>query len=270
MTFMDILSSIYQTPIQKTELLRIKIGEARDKIHLKRREAKESAIRYSKADWAINLCNSRVINSSISFTILYRFIFILIRFLGTQAVDIEARLKEETMKRGELEKDLNTITEELTENRIILEQNKSKLNSTLEIQRELSNKVRSSTLAKSQSEGKLSKMIRKRGGIIQEIEKLRKQKDVMQRRIEFCRDKDAIEMVTRLNDLSFSYKEFTAGEIRAGTENFSENFRIKCSGDLTNVYRARINHMTVAVKLCDFASEDFDSKVNNLTMPDNK
>ena len=44
--------------------MRIKIGEARDTIHLKRREAKESAIRYSKAEWAINMCNARVIYQS--------------------------------------------------------------------------------------------------------------------------------------------------------------------------------------------------------------
>nr|XP_043633861.1 putative U-box domain-containing protein 50 [Erigeron canadensis] len=234
---------IHLDPVQKTEFLRIKIGEARDSIHLKRSEAKESATKYSKAEWAINLCNSR-------------------------AADVEARLNEEILKRGDLEKDLDCLTEKLTENRTILEQNTNKLSSTLEIQKELSKKLKSSTLAKSRSEEQLSKIIRKRGGMIQEIEKLRKQKDVMQRRIEFCRDKDAIEMVTRLNDLDFSYKEYTAQEIRTGTENFSENFRIKCLGDITNVYSARINHTTVAVKLYDFnkrvSEEEFDSKVKVL------
>ncbi|XP_071735383.1 putative U-box domain-containing protein 50 isoform X2 [Rutidosis leptorrhynchoides] len=228
------------TPIQKIEFLRIKIGEARETILLKRREAKESAIRYSKAEWVINLCNSR-------------------------AADFEARLNEETTKRGEFEKDLNIITKELNENKSIYDQNKSRLDSTLEIQRELSNKLKSLTQTKSQYEEKLSKMIRKRGGMIQEIETLRKQKDVMKRRIEFCRDKDAIEMVTRLNVLSFSYKEFSVAEIRSGTENFSEKFRIKCSGDFTNVYKARINHTTVAVKLYVLVSEDFDSKVTILS-----
>lgn len=54
----------YQNSVQKTEYLRIKIGEARDTIHLKRREAKESARRYSNAEWAISLCNERVIYQS--------------------------------------------------------------------------------------------------------------------------------------------------------------------------------------------------------------
>nr|GEU74303.1 putative U-box domain-containing protein 50 [Tanacetum cinerariifolium] len=231
--------------ILQTEYLRIKIGEARDTIDLKRREAKESAIRYSKAEWAINLCNTR-------------------------AGDVEARMNEETKKRVDAERDLNTIRDEITENRFTLEQKKSKLNSTLEIHRELSNKLISMTLAKSRNEEHLSKMIRKRGGMIQEIEKLRKQKDVLQRRIEFCRDKDAIEMVTRLNELNFIYKEFTADEIRAGTENFSGHCRIKCSGDVTNVYRARIHQTTVAVKLYGYgikhvSQEEFDIKVKVLS-----
>lgn len=227
-------------PRQKTEFLRVKIGEARDAIHLKRKEAKESALRYSKAEWAITLCTSR-------------------------AEDLEARLNEETMKRGDIEKELDSIREQLTETRNGIEQNRSNLDSTLEIQRELSNKLKSSTLSKSQSEEQLTKMIHKRASMIQEIEKLRKQKDVMQRRIEFCRDKEAIETVTRLNHLSFSYKEFTADEIWSGTEQFSENFRIKCSGDFTNVYKARINQTTVAVKLCEVSEEEFCSKVKILT-----
>ncbi|KAI3794351.1 hypothetical protein L1987_36981 [Smallanthus sonchifolius] len=209
--------------IQKTEFLRIKVGEARDTIHMKRREAKESAIRCSKAEWAINLCTSR-------------------------ESDLKARSNEEAMKRKDIEKDLDTLNEELTENRLTLDQNKSKLNSTLEIQKELSNKLKSVTLTKLQYEEQLRKMIQKRGSMIEEIEKLRKQKDVMQRRIEFCKDKDAIEMVTRLNDLRFCYKEFTADEIRTSTDNFSDQCRIKCSGDFTNMYIAQINHTTVAVK----------------------
>ncbi|XP_076909213.1 putative U-box domain-containing protein 50 [Bidens hawaiensis] len=231
--------------IQKIELLRIKVGEARDVIHVKRREASESAIRYSKAEWAINMCESR-------------------------ALDLEARKNEEAVKRRDFEKNLDALKQEITENQILLQQNKSKLNSTLEIQKELSKKLKSVTLAKSQSEEQLRKMIVERGSMILEIENLRKQKDVMHRRIEFCRDKDAIEMVTRLNDLQFSYKEFTADEIRAGTEHFSDHRRIKCSGDFTNVYRAQINHTTVVVKLFEsrtkqVSDEEFDNKVKILS-----
>ncbi|KAL8246821.1 hypothetical protein R6Q59_008037 [Mikania micrantha] len=231
-------------PIQRTEFLRIKLGEARDAIHMNRKEAKENVAKYSKANWAINLCDSRV-------------------------SDLEARSKEEIKKRRGFEKDLETVKDELTENKIRIEQDKSKLNSTLEIQKELSNKLKSVTLVKSQREELLRKMIHTRGSMILEIENLRKQKDVMKRRIEFCRDKDAIEMVSRLNALNFSYKEFTASEIRAGTDNFSDNCRIKCSGDFTNVYRAQINHTTVVVKLYNFrtkqvSDEEFDNKVTIL------
>ncbi|KAI3702686.1 hypothetical protein L6452_28435 [Arctium lappa] len=124
-------------PTQRTEFLRVKIGEARDVIRLKRREAKESVQRYSKVEWAINLCTSR-------------------------SKDLEARLNEETMKRRDLEKDLETVREELTETRIRLDQNRTKLDSTLEIQRELLKKLKSSTMAKSQSEEQLGKMIHTR------------------------------------------------------------------------------------------------------------
>ncbi|KAK1410543.1 hypothetical protein QVD17_37080 [Tagetes erecta] len=239
----DVLKDL--DPIQKTEFLRIKLGETRDAISMKKREAKENAIRSSKAEWAINLCNSRVL-------------------------DIEAQLNEQIMKRREFETDLATVNEELTENVIRLEQSKSKLNSTIEIQKELSNKLKSVTVTKSRREEQLRKMIDKRGFMIEEIEKLRKQKDVMKRRIEFCRDKDAIEMVTRLNELGFSYKEFTAGEIITGTENFADHRRIKCSGDLTNVYKAEISQTITVVKLYDsgvkqISYEEFDDKVKILS-----
>ncbi|PWA69236.1 U-box domain-containing protein kinase family protein [Artemisia annua] len=71
-------------------------------------------------------------------------------------------MNEETKKRVDTKKDLNTIRAELTENRFTLEQKSSKLNSTLEIHRELSNKLKSLTFAKSRNEEHLSKMIRKR------------------------------------------------------------------------------------------------------------
>ncbi|KAI3723002.1 hypothetical protein L2E82_34264 [Cichorium intybus] len=54
-------------------------------------------------------------------------------------------------------------------------------------------------------------------------------------------------------------------EIWSGTEQFSEKFRIKCSGDFTNVYKARINQTTVAVKLYEVSEEEFCSKVKILS-----
>ncbi|KAJ0464201.1 putative U box domain, Zinc finger, RING/FYVE/PHD-type [Helianthus annuus] len=167
-------------PIQKTEFLRIKVGEARDAIHTYKREAKESAKRCSKAEWAINLCTSRV-------------------------SDLETRLNEETMKRRDFENDLHTVKEEVTENQIRLQQNKSKLNSTLEILKELPNKLKSVTLEKSQHEEQLKKMIHIRGTMILEIENLRKQKDVMHRRIEFCTPSDVMKDPHIASD-GFSYE----------------------------------------------------------------
>lgn len=225
----------YQSPAERTEELKIRIGKAREEIQLHRREARENVERHAKAEWAISLCTSR-------------------------GEELEARITEEMAKRGELEKDLDTTREELQEIRSEVKQKMSKLSSILELQRELSNKLKSSSLAKSRAEVQLEKIVRKRAGMIQEIEKFRRQRDVMQRRIEFCREKDAIGMATTgLNDLNFSFKEFTAEEIRVGTDDFSERLRLKSAGDLTKVYKGRINRSTVAIKLY------YDSAMNGLS-----
>lgn len=94
--------------------------------------------------------------------------------------------------------------------------------------------------------------------MVTEIEELRKQKNVLQRRIEFCIEKDAIAKVARSNGSGFGFREFSAEEIIAATEDFSV-----CRGK--NVYRGRINQLAVAVKLHDPADErsleDFTNKV---------
>jgi len=42
-------------------MLKNKLNEARKTIELKKKEAKENIERRTKAEWAISLCNSRVI-----------------------------------------------------------------------------------------------------------------------------------------------------------------------------------------------------------------
>lgn len=166
----------------------------------------------------------------------------------------------------DLQKDLDITKEELSEIQSEVEENRNKLNSILELQHELSNKLQLSTLAKSRVESHLEKAVRNRAEMVQEIEELRRQKDVLQRRIEFCREKDAIGMSNRLNDLGFDYRKFTAAEIRAATDDFSERLRLKSAGDWTNVYRGRINRTTVAIKLSNsddvLSQETFLEKVS--------
>ena len=66
-----------------------------------------------------------------------------------------------------------------------------------------------------------------------------------------------------------SFREYTAEEIRLATDNFSDRLRLKSDGDLTNVYRGRINHFTVAIQMLNsvhgLSSQDFQAKVKLLS-----
>ena len=149
-----------------------------------------------------------------------------------------------------------------------VEESKKRLNSLTELKNELSNKLQISTLAKSQSEGQLEKAVNLRAEMVREIEELRQQRDVLHRRIEFCKEKDAIGMVARFTELSSGFKEFTAEQIRLATNGFSERLRLKPGGDWTAVYRGRFGHSTVAIKMLDsvngMSRQDFQAKVRKL------
>ncbi|KAK3007819.1 hypothetical protein RJ639_014876, partial [Escallonia herrerae] len=229
---------------EKIAALKIKLGKTREAIQMKRKEAKENVEKHTKAEWAIFLCTSR-------------------------AEELEARISEERTNRMGLEKDLYTAKEELHEIQSEVVERKSKLNSILELQQELSNKLQSSSLAKSHAEVQLEKAVRTRASMVQEIEEFRRQRDVVQRRIEFCKEKDAIGEAAKSGDLGFSYREFTVDEIRVASDDFSERLRVKSAGDLTNVYKGRIKHIAVAIKLFDSANglsqEAFQAKVKLLS-----
>ncbi|KAL3527552.1 hypothetical protein ACH5RR_012208 [Cinchona calisaya] len=228
---------------EKLEILKIKIKETQETIQSNRKETKANAERYAKAKWAIGLCSSR-------------------------ADELEARINEENAKRVDLQRYLDTTKEQLFEIQTEVEEKRNKLNSILELQRELSSKLQLSTLAKLHVETRLEKAVRDRAEMVREIEQLRSQRDVFQRRIEFCREKDAIGMANRLNDLDFDYRKFTAVEIRAATDDFSERLRLKSAGEWANVYKGRINQTTVAIKLADsddqLSHETFLEKVKLL------
>lgn len=160
------------------------------------------------------------------------------------------------------------MEEEVCEVRNEVEGKKGKLSSMLELQHELSNRLQQSSLAKYRVEAELDKAVTKRAEMLREIEEWRRQRDVLQRRIEFCKEKDAIGMANRLTDSGFECKEFTAEEIRVATDDFSERLRLKSAGDSTNVYRGRLNHAAVAIKLYDsengLSHEDFQAEVTRI------
>ncbi|XP_057961875.1 putative U-box domain-containing protein 50 [Malania oleifera] len=229
---------------EKIEGLRIKISKAYETIQLNRKEAKDNAERRAKAEWAISLCN----------------------YL---AEDLDAHINNEITIRMGLEKELDITKEQFYEVLSDVKENKTRLNPLLELQSELSRKLQLSSLTKASVEAQLEKAAVARAEMVRDIEKLRQQRDILHRRIEFCKEKDAIGMATRFGDLSCSYREYRAEEIRLATDNFSERLRLELGDDGTSMYRGRINHTTVAIKLLDsvhgLSHEVFLAKVKLLS-----
>ncbi|XP_045809464.1 putative U-box domain-containing protein 50 isoform X2 [Trifolium pratense] len=229
----------------KIEIMKNKLNEAHKTIELKRKETKENIERRTKAEWAISLCNSR-------------------------AEEIEGRIREEVSTKEGIKKELQLEKDQREEMTIEIEERKRRMSSLVELQSELSNKLQISTIARSRAETQVERAVRERAEMVREIEELRKQRDVLNRRIEFCKQKDAIGMAARLSDngASFEMREYSEVELRLATDNFSERLRLKSGGDWSNVYRGRFNHSSVAIKLLpSFASlsrEDFQSKMRFL------
>ncbi|XP_059307396.1 putative U-box domain-containing protein 50 [Lycium ferocissimum] len=229
---------------EKKEALRIKFLEIKEAIQLSREELNAHVEGQAKAQWAITLCTRR-------------------------AEEIDGRINDEIARKADLKRDLDATKDELSELHTEVEVTKSKLSSILELQHELSNKMQISSLARSRAEVHLEKILKQRTDTLQEIEEFRKQRTILRRRIEFCREKDAIGNATMLIEPSFKYKEFSAAEIRAATDGFSDRMRLKSGGDWTDVYKAKLHHTSVAIKLysaADVDSEDtFNAKVKLLS-----
>ncbi|KAK4263084.1 hypothetical protein QN277_028556 [Acacia crassicarpa] len=227
--------------LKRNEILKGKLEEARKMIQLKRKEAKDQSDRHAKAEWAICLSNTR-------------------------AQELEGKINEEMNMKEELAKELEAEKETIYETRRDIEESRKRLSSLLELQLELSNKLQISTQAKSQAEIRLENAAYLRSAMLADIDQLRRQRDVLYRRIEFCKDKDAIGMAAKLTEPSLSFREYTTDEIRLATDNFSDLLRLRSGGaDWTNVYRGKINHSTVAIKMLasthDRSPQDLQAKV---------
>lgn len=177
-----------------------------------------------------------------------------------QTEELEAKIKDEVTIREELQKELNSAKEHILEIVGDIEESKIKLGSLLELQAELSSKLQISTAGKSHLEAQLEKTAKTREGMVREIEELRRQREILHRRIEFCKDKDAIGMTERSTEVSCSTRVYTAEEVRLATDSFSEQMRLS-----SRVYRGRINHISVAIQMIDsgncLSEDDFQSKV---------
>ncbi|XP_062005983.1 putative U-box domain-containing protein 50 isoform X2 [Rosa rugosa] len=228
---------------EKFESLKIKVREAHERLQSKKKEVQASVDRRLKAEWAICLCKRR-------------------------AEELEIQIKEEAKKRIEMNKLLDKDKDFLHEVKTDIEGSKNKLNSLIELRSELSQRLRISKMARARMEAQLENDITNRAEMVREIEELRRERDVFQRRIEFCREKDALGMAGRSSSdqLSCCLREYTVEEIKLATNGYSERLLFKTgSGRSPTVYKGRFNHDRVAIKLFNsddgLPREDFQAKV---------
>ncbi|XP_021728195.1 putative U-box domain-containing protein 50 isoform X1 [Chenopodium quinoa] len=240
----DMFVDCIQSPGERIEALKHDLQAARAMIELNKNAAKAEVDRQAKASWAICLCNHR-------------------------AEQLQTQIAEEISTRTELTKDIDNTKEQIHEIQADVQESKDRLSSLVELQSELSSKLQVSSVAKREAEMKLENAANKRTELVREIEELRKQRDVFQRRIEFCKEKDAIGSANRMGDqVSCSHREFSADEIRSATDNFATYRRLAYGRNWTSEYKGRINRLSVVVKVLDsnvhMCQEFFQAKVNLL------
>lgn len=190
----------------------------------------------------------------------------VIPFSLFQIEDLETCIKEEKETQVSLKKDLEFDREQLQEAMTDTEESKRRLSSLAQVQVELSNKLQMSMLSKARAEAFLEKAVLTRAETVKEIEELRRQRDVLRRRIEFCREKDTIGAVMELNEAKCAYRKYTVEDVRLATDDFSESRRIRWASHRTNIYRGRVDcATTVVIKMCDsidgISAEAFERKV---------
>ncbi|KOM48059.1 hypothetical protein LR48_Vigan07g176300 [Vigna angularis] len=71
------------------------------------------------------------------------------------------------------------------------------------------------TLTKTRAETQLERAVGERTQMVREIEELRRQRDMLNRRIKFCKQKDSTGMTVRLVDTRCTFHEYMAEEIQA-------------------------------------------------------
>lgn len=233
-----------QGPGERIEVLKNEIQAARNMIELNKIKAKAEVDRQAKASWAISMCNNR-------------------------AEQLQAHIAEEISTRTNLSKDIDNTKEQIREILADVQESKDRQKSLNELRSELSSKLNKTLEAKRAAETQLESAANSRIELVREIEEIRRQRDVFQRRKDFCVEKDAIGSATRNSDqVSCSYREFSADEIRLATDNFATYRRLTCGEDWTSVYKGRINRMSVAIKMLDsnveMSQEIFQTKVNIL------
>nr|XP_011468674.1 PREDICTED: putative U-box domain-containing protein 50 [Fragaria vesca subsp. vesca] len=228
---------------EKFESLKFKVREAHQRLQLKKKEVQASVDRRLKAEWAISLCKHR-------------------------AEELEVLIKEEAKKRIEMKKEQDRDKDFLHEVKTDIEESKNKLSSLIQLRPELSHRLHISKMAKARMEAQLENDITTRAEMVREIDELRRERDVFQRRIEFCKEKVGVAGRSGSDQVSCCLREYTTEEIKLATDDYSGSLLFKTgSGRSTTVYKGRINHDRVAIKLKLINSddglprEDFQAKV---------
>ncbi|KAH0908964.1 hypothetical protein HID58_032285 [Brassica napus] len=225
---------------EKLEYVRRKVNEAKLMIEENMREVKVNSERSDKAEWAISLCTCRI-------------------------EELEAGIKQESERRKNLQVTLDSDKECIQEAKNDVEKGKTKLVSLGGLKEELSSKAQTMMEAKSQAEAELESVVLKKGEMVMEIEKLRNQRDIFNLRIEFCKEKEATGLDAK-EEVKCGYREYVADDVKLATESYSDRLRLKSGGNWTNVYRGRIKHTTMAVKVIGdtLSDEVFKAKVKLL------
>nr|VDD28632.1 unnamed protein product [Brassica oleracea] len=225
---------------EKLEYVRRKVNEAKLMIEENMREVKVNSERSDKAEWAISLCTCRI-------------------------EELEAGVKQESERRKKLQMTLDSDKECIQEAKNDVEEGKTKLVSLGGLKEELTSKAKTMMEAKSEAEAELESVVLKKGEMVMEIEKLRNQRDIFNLRIEFCKEKEATGLDSK-EEVKCGYREYVADDIKLATESYSDRLRLKSGGNWTNVYRGKIKHTTMAVKVIgdSLSDAEFGSKVKLL------
>ncbi|KAF9608644.1 hypothetical protein IFM89_010428 [Coptis chinensis] len=206
------------------ETMKAGLEEAQKVIEEKRKETQINIDRQKGAERIISLCNQK-------------------------AEELQCCIDKEIDNQIDLKRNLDAATEQILEITRDIEESKNRLNSAVELQTELARKISSSSSAKPLAESELEKTVAMRAEILIEIDKLREQKDVFLRRIEFCKEEYAITSATHSRITNRKYREFTENEIRDATDNFAEGMKLRSDSVFSIFYKGRIKNSTIAIKM---------------------
>ncbi|KAG1326369.1 putative U-box domain-containing protein 33 [Cocos nucifera] len=158
--------------------------------------------------------------------------------------EIEASLKEEMAKQAKLKEEMDKVKDQLTKVSDEVVEKGSTLKSMLGLTKDLAVKLELSSWEKSRIEAQLQKAVRAKNEMARQVEEIRRQRDMLLQKIKYYKEREAL---AAADGSSCGYREFTAGEVRDATDDFSESMWIHAGTEGT-LYRGVIGHITVAIQ----------------------